>query len=102
MEIRLPDGKLYFTKREREHNKANKVLKNNKNATFAKISRYDWLSLDFPVSVREKVKFFLRKNGQERIFCEKAKISNCACPRDNFPVSVSRRQTDKWKSSFKT
>ena len=52
--------KSYFAKREWEHNKANKevfdwLLKNNKIAAFAIISRFDWLSLDFPVSVREKV-----------------------------------------------
>ena len=65
-----------------EYNKANKevfdwLLKNNENAEFANISRFDWLSVGFPVNKRTgKVSF------------RKAKISNCACPHDNFPVPV--------------
>ena len=60
-------GKSYFAKRE--HYKANKevfgwLLKNNKNTGFTIISRFDWLSLDFPVVVRE-FNFFPATNGQE-------------------------------------
>ena len=59
-------GKLYFAKRKREHNKANIevfdwLIKNNKNAAFAIIGRFDCLSLDFPVNKRTG-KFWKSKN----------------------------------------
>ena len=83
-------GKSYFAKREREQNQANKevfdwLLKNNKNAAFAIISQFDWLLLDFPVSMWEKVELN-STNGHEN-----CKISNCACLCDNFPVPVAKQ-----------
>ena len=68
----------------REHNKVNKevfdwLLKNIKNAASAIISRFDWLSLDFP--------------GNK--WTGKLFISDCTCPRDNFPVPFA-----KWKSTL--
>ena len=65
--------KSYSAKRERENNKVNKevfdwLLKNNKNAAFAKISRSNWLTLGIPVRVQEKswtqFNFFSGTNGK--------------------------------------
>ena len=69
--------------RKQENIKANKVVfdwlfKNNKNVAFAKISRFDWLSLGFPVSVRQKVELnltFSREQTNMKIFlCESKNI----------------------------
>ena len=64
---------LYLAKRE--YHKANKkvfdcLLKNNKNAAFAKIIRFDWLSLDFRVSAEFRTGKFCGKT-------KTTKISNC-------------------------
>ena len=75
------NGNGHGTDLKRENNKANKVVfdwlfKNNKNAAFAKISRFDWLSLGFPVSVREKVDLnltFSREQTDRKIFLWESK-----------------------------
>ena len=54
---------------------------------------HHWLSLSYPVNVAKswtRFNFFPGTNGQENFPVRGggAKISNCACPRDNFPIPV--------------
>ena len=52
-------------------------LKNNKNAAFAKISRFHWVVIGFFCQCEKRTR---------RFSCGKAKISNCACPPDNLII----------------